>query len=183
MTQEEPLGERLRTLWPFARHFGINALNIGRGHATLEGFDRWGQPPLEPESSDARRERKAAKAKKYRERPSVHEARVRRLIADRRRAPTRSNALAATWRDAAAARGVEVAYVIGPATGNSSFPAEVPNEPDLRVFDFNDPKKYPHLYEITFHYDTIHLTEPGAQSFSRELADALDAAMDEVEAH
>lgn len=182
MGEEKPLEKRLTTLWPFARHFGINALNIGRGHAALEGFDRMGEPePERRQPPDWRLDRKASKAKKYRENVKAHESAVRRLIASRRRGSTRSNALPATWRDAAAERGVEVAYVVGPTTFNAAFPAEVPGKPDLRVFDFNDPREVPHLYEITYHYDTVHLTEPGAESFSRDLADALDEAMNELE--
>ena len=182
MAEQKPLGVRLRTLLPFARHFGINVLNVGRGHAALEGFDSIGQADPQAWQPEWRRDRKAAKAKRYRERVDAHESAVRRLINARRREPTRSNALADAWREVAAARGVEVAFIVGPTTRNAAFPVEVPGEPDLRVFDFNDPNEFPHLYEITYHYDTIHLTEPGAQTFSRDLADALDAAMDEAEA-
>jgi hypothetical protein len=177
---------KLETLWPYTRHLALNVLNVGRALPALRGFDRRNLPVVDaPEESAAkaeqRRARKDAKSAKYMQRPERHASAVRKLIAKRRRPQERDNALQATWRDAAAARGVELAYIVGPGLGYAAFSAEVAGEPDLRVFDFNDPRKYPRLYEIENRYDGMHLTERGAREFSLELADALDAAMDEVE--
>jgi hypothetical protein len=186
MARDAPFSTRVETLWPFARHLAINVLNVGRARPALEGFDRRHAPQeLEPENRKAknerRLERKDAKAEKYRRRQAAHEAAVRRLAVKRKRPPGRDNTLPATWRDAAAARGFEVAYVVGPSTRPAGFPVEVPGEQDLRVFDFNDPTKNRRLYDIENRYDSMHLTEPGARLFSRGLADALDSAMDELD--
>jgi len=186
MARNEPLSARLQTLWPYARHLAINVLAIGRGLPALEGFDRrnefrdrslWSSE----DTGDERVPIKEAKAARYRERPDEHEAAVRKLAARRRPSKSRNNELSATWRDAAMEQGVQVAYIVGPSMRPSAFPAKVKGEPDLRIFDFNDPKKHPLLYKLSYHYDPWHMTEPGARVFSQGLADELDAAMDEVE--
>ena len=187
MARKEPLRERLQKLWPYSRHLAVNVLAIGRGLPALEGFDSRNQPTdwiaasSEDNTDPDRVEVKARATAKYRENPQEHEAMVRKLLERRRPSRGRDNTLAAVWRDAAAARGIEVAFIVGPLMNNAAFRAKVPGKPDLRIFDFNDPRAFRRLYELQYHYDPWHVTEPGARLFSRALADDLDAAMDEVE--
>jgi len=42
--------------------------------------------------------------------------------------------------------------------------------PGMTVLAFNDPVKYPRLYQFDLHYDPGHLSPEGAQIFTKLLA-------------
>jgi hypothetical protein len=158
----------------------LNVFNIGRGVAVSRALAQGEASPRAKEQARAqKRLHKETQAARYKQRAQAHHKKVARLRARDDAPPSRDNALAAAWRDVAEAQGVKVAFVVGPAMNDARFPARVPGSPSLTVFDFNDPVRYPTLYDIDYHYDRLHLTEVGARSFSRHLADALAGELED----
>ena len=65
---------------------------------------------------------------------------------------------------------MEVGFILSPTLWDARMKAEVPGEPALRFFDFNDPRRYPELYLYNVRHDSVHLTYDAAVVFSGELA-------------
>jgi hypothetical protein len=72
--------------------------------------------------------------------------------------------------DKITAAGATPILVIPPRTRESYFRPSHEDFPNVTVFDFCDPEKYPDLYKIDLRIDTSHLTAAGAEVFTRLLA-------------
>lgn len=186
MRRSEPLLSRLETLWPYARHLALNLLNVGRGEqlpGAIARSESRQHPNEDDRESPAGHGRQLAlkmkKAAGYKKHAARHERLVKELLEKQKHGPPRNNELLAQWREAAEARGVQVAFVIGPAMRRAEVPKRVRGQSPLRIFDFNDPRAYPALYDIDMHYDTFHLTPDGSRLFSQELAEKLGKTLDE----
>lgn len=78
------------------------------------------------------------------------------------------------------AHGLEVVYLVAPVLYRTPWVADVLRAgvvPHLVVF--NDPVRYPELFELELRLDENHLNQAGAQVFSRRLADTLVALLDQ----
>lgn len=65
--------------------------------------------------------------------------------------------------------GAEPIFTIAPTINGRENFTELPG--DVTVFAFNDPAKYPELYNPDKHYDAWHLNEKGAVDFTTVLAE------------
>jgi len=81
--------------------------------------------------------------------------------------PVFRDALAAIIRDVRCA-GAKPVFVIAPTIKASENFTAVPD--GAPVFAFNDPTKFPQLFDPARHYDSWHLNATGAVDFTRELA-------------
>ncbi len=72
------------------------------------------------------------------------------------------------------AAGFEPIYFIPPTLAtNAEVRALAAQGVIPHLLAFNDPKAYPELYAVKVHWDAEHLTPPGAELFSRALAEQL----------
>lgn len=69
--------------------------------------------------------------------------------------------------------GAEPIFVIAPTINGRENFTEIPS--DATVFAFNDPAKYPELFNPDKHYDAWHLNEKGAVDFTALLAEKFRA--------
>lgn len=182
MESARPLQARLEALSPHVEHLLLNVLNVGNGVRVVESMTKRVKHGKRVSAAKARNRAKSAKrhgalrdrkAARYAENRRAHFKAVRKSIALREKGVLRSNELAVTWRDLARERGVNVAFLVGPATSYAGFEREVPGGERLALIDLNDPRKHRKLFTVASHYDRIHLTRPGSRLFSAAMASRL----------
>jgi hypothetical protein len=99
----------------------------------------------------------------------------RRALSDR---PLRANDLAIRWRSKIERHGLRAAFLLSPILSDAKMATSVPGGAPLLFFDFNDPQKYPELYDVQVRHDRSHLGYAGAVLFSNDFADALADVLD-----
>jgi hypothetical protein len=183
-----------KTAWTHLLLMGVNVANVGQGTTiaramldrdaaevlpTREELERLaGYVDLDVIEGDEwrkRRERFAAELPRYRDRVAAIDA------ANASFPPLERHANLDALADQLAAieaSGASAVYYSGPRTAPTpmSFSLQraglIPN-----FFAFNQPQKYPELYDPAAHFDPNHLTRAGAETFTRrfatEFADSL----------
>ena len=74
--------------------------------------------------------------------------------------------------------GAEPIFVVAAGFyGNARFSDWPP--PDVKILAFDDPVRYPDLYNPDHRFDMFHLSLPGAQDFTRHLADRFAEYLEE----
>lgn len=124
-----------------------------------------------PSASLERGQRK--KMERYRQRlGAAHVRDTKELARLRLKPPVRpqTNEYADLFRDQIEAHGLTAMFLLAPTLGDNRMNPHVKGKPDLRFFDFNQPRKYPELYDVNVRYDRIHLAWPGAQLFTKAFA-------------
>lgn len=173
-----------------AAHLVVNYLNIGAGPDTLSSLHLarrtarvLGAGSHVPRTSieehrrwrERRWRRKARRNDDYQRKttPSEHERAMTQLRADKaQHAQELLEAdLLLPLREMARARGAEAVFIQAPVWRGQPPALEqpVPHDP-LLFFDFNDPARYPELYEPANRGRNHHLSWAGGQVYSRLLA-------------
>lgn len=76
--------------------------------------------------------------------------------------------------------GIEPLYLIPPSHPHDKIQRRLAVEGYLPVLlDFNDPNRYPELFDADFRYDAEHFNESGARMFSQRVADEIAEALRE----
>jgi hypothetical protein len=171
------LWPKLARLATHARHVLLNVGNVGEGvyalnHAVWTSSQRV-QPRSRFHLGSSAHGRPNKKAEAYQRHAREHTAASARLSKARKQPPRRNNAFALKWRDAFRARGVDTFFVISPVLTDARIPSKVRGARSLHVLDFNDPEKYPALYDPKLRYEPVHFVYDGAVLYTETLADVL----------
>jgi hypothetical protein len=178
---DDPI-ERAGYLWRHARHAMLKATNVGEGVEALSEGVLSGRPPRIKERSGFYVKRTNDKDPGRRFRKSNGRAFVKASAAlarkrqDKQR-KVRSNGTVREWRDRIRAQHITPTFIISPILGFSKIQRRVRGDEPLRVFDFNDPERYPELYDPGLHHDRSHFHYGGAVIFTQDLADAFAAQL------
>lgn len=168
----------------FDIHLGytlINRCNIGYGLEALRtGLWIDGPEKIKPrEELDsglwyARGQRR--QVERYLKRRLWHESERERLKQARSAPPVAPHSafMERAMRDLARRHHMRIAFILAPLLADLRFKTEVPNDTPLEVLDFDDPNKYPELYEPEIRYDK-HLSYDGSVLLTRTLADQVAA--------
>ncbi|HEX6273803.1 MAG TPA: hypothetical protein VFZ53_12225 [Polyangiaceae bacterium] len=168
-----PLGDKLPRLVSHAKHFLAHYAEVGHGIewlGSLELLERF-RPRSEPiapgEAERAERRRRGAR----------YDRQVRKLI--ERRSKRERNAADSGWalelRSLVRAHDKEAYFVVAPVLYSARVPKRARRGRDrLVVFDFNDPERYPELYEERVRGTTSHLNRRGSILYTELLARELE---------
>lgn len=78
------------------------------------------------------------------------------------------------------ARGVEPIYLIPPSHAHDKIQRRLAVEGYLpTLLDFNNPRRFPGLFEIQYRYDDEHFTAEGSAIYTRRVADAVAAVLED----
>ena len=180
------LEERLVYVSRHARHALLNLGNVGEGvEALRSGWWTGEERPIPQRGAFVpsvwSQDRLEASRRKYMARGErVHRIHVKRLLKLRAREARkpRPNDIMRGWRDAIRTRGAEPLFLLSPIMTDGRMRLEVPGDEPLRVLDFNDPRRYPELYETEVRYNLHHFNSVGAERFTLAFADAFADMLD-----
>ena len=169
-------------LWDHVQHVVVNALLVGRGAERLAELSDPATPDGGSKTPGLERDR-PDQTKQLRRR---NEKRVAKLLDRRRRRVTSTPDTAmAAWvlelRSVVRAHGAEGDGLIAPVWSPSLVakgafpPADAPV-----VHAFDNPRKYPTLYELGMHKADEHLTDEGSREYSRLLGQTLAMRMGQL---
>lgn len=185
-TRTDDPHKRNRYLWRHAQHALLKAGNVGEGIEGLRQGTLLGkQPKLHSRAAfhmnAARGKKQLKEAARYLKRNEKRFAKKAKKLAKIRANPLkkgRNSGFARDWRDRVREAGLEPYFVITPVLGSARLATAVPGDEPLRVLDFNDPTRFPELYDPSLHYDQSHFHWQGAVLFSRKLAETFAAELD-----
>jgi hypothetical protein len=162
------------------RHLLLNRLNIGFGlEAIASGVWFDGPAQIKPRGSlvtgrsVARGQR--WKVERYLKGRTRHEAARDQLKEKRLRPanPPHFGFMEREIREVARRHHTPIAFILSPVLSDARFETKVKNDTPLEVLDFDDPARYPELYDPGMRYDPGHLSYDGSLIFSRALADQV----------
>ena len=154
-----------------AKHVFAHYSQIGRGVEALRSFELLER--LRPAAEPTRRQRRP---RKERVRGVAYERHLERMIAARKsRGPKYGkSAWALELRSLVRQHGKEAYFLIAPVLYSPRIPRSSRRDADrLVVLDFNDPIRFPELYEEGVRGNTSHLRGDGSTRYSELLANEL----------
>jgi hypothetical protein len=169
-------------LWPHLKHMAMNHLGTGRGAAALTEarfLERLrGEGPHE-DTREVNRLRKKAKPRED-EYPATRAELVHAKELTRKRRELGDDAWPRELERVIRSRGFEPVFLYSPVLEHLRPPRLRRGQlKPLLFLDFEDPARFPELYEYAARGNTSHLNRVGAESYSRALARefvALDRA-------
>jgi hypothetical protein len=179
MAGQRSFAEKAGLILHHAGLWARRATGMGRGHEALEtalklqrekrpapvldgGFERGGDGPLRGDALELFK---------------AEVSRLRREPAQRPIQPELRDALSEIAADVRAAGAEPVFIVAAGIYGSERFSDWPP--PGIRVLAFDDPAKYPQLYDPERRYDPHHLDTAGAAEFTRLLAARFGELLEE----
>ena len=171
----EPLAarEKFERLVAHAKHIAAHYAEVGHGIETLRSIELLERLRPAPSAGDGASPEPTAQRRNPRESGARYERHVQAMIADRgKRGPRYGDTswpleLRALVRD----HGKEAWFLIAPVLYRPTVPARTRRGRDpLVVLDFNDPARFPELYEEDVRGNTSHLRGAGRTRYSEELA-------------
>jgi hypothetical protein len=167
-----PLGDKLPRLVSHAKHLLAHYAEVGKGVEMLGSVDLLERfrPKSEPAAqSEAERAERRPRGARY-------ERQVRNLI--ERRGKRGRNNVDSGWalelRSLVRAHDKEAYFLVAPVLYTARIPRRARRGKDrLVVFDFNDPERYPELYEERVRGNTSHLSRAGSIRYTELLAREL----------
>lgn len=165
-----PLGDEIPQLAAHAKHLFAHYGQIGQGVERLGSLDlleRFRPPPKELERARYRG--------KVRGRPqgARYDRHVRAMVRERKKSGPRygDSGWALELRSVVRAHDAEAHFMIAPVLYSPRVPKRALRGDDrLFVFDFNDPSRFPELYEEKVRGNTSHLNGRGKVLYSELLA-------------
>ena len=169
-----PLAEKLTRLWAHTKHLGAHYVELGQGIDALGNLrllerlrQKDANPSSEPSRAGAsdRAERRSARASKL-------ERQIKKLAVLRRTRGPRvgDSGWALELQSIARARGKKAYFLIAPVLYSPAVPKRASRGGRLVVLDYNNPERYPELYEVEARGNTSHLARSGRVHYSRLLA-------------
>lgn len=191
-----PLARKLQLARAHLELLGRNLCNLGRGPEILA---HWGSAPGPAHLPGKRWERGieregfegndlikggelSPRMEAYRLDPELYQAELARVVRENALPVRLEEVELEIYREqqrAAAQHGVELVYITTPTQEGNP---EVLRLHELghvtTLFHFNDPERYPELFQLDHRFDRGHVNERGAQRFSSLFAQALRAHLE-----
>jgi hypothetical protein len=166
------------SLWPHLEHVAMNYLGLGRGAGAFSEarfFDHLRGEGQHADTREVNRLRKKAKARED-EYPATRAGLVRAKARARERRELGDDAWARELERVIRRRGFEPVFLYSPVLEHLTPPRPRRGKLEPLVFlDFDDPERFPDLYEYSARGNTSHLNRSGAVHYSRALARELVA--------
>jgi hypothetical protein len=165
-------GQKLPRFVAHAKHVLAHYAEVGQGVEALRSFDLFER--FRPEAEPTVRHRRP---KKERKRGNAYQRHVSEMIAARRARGQKygSSDWALELRSLVRAHDKEAYFLVAPVLYSPKVPRlAVRGRDRLVVMNFNDPLRYPELYEEGVRGNTSHLRKRGGIRYSELLADELE---------
>jgi hypothetical protein len=168
-----PLGDRLPRLLAHAKHLSAHYAEVGHGIELVGSFDFVER--LRPDSGPLPKRRSSKASKRKRERGDAYRRHVQGMIEQgSKRRRNDGSAWALELRELVRARGKEAYFLIAPVLYSPAIPKQALRGKDrIVLFDYNDPRRYPELYEERVRGRTSHLNKTGSTRYSELFAREL----------
>jgi hypothetical protein len=164
-------GDALPRFTAHAKHLLAHYAEVGRGVEALRSFNVFERlrPPAEPTVEPPRRRKRRVRGARY-------ERHVAKMIATRRTSGPKygSSDWALELRSLVRDHDKEAYFLIAPVLYSPSVPRRsVRGKDRLVVLNFNDPLRYPELYEQRVRGNTSHIRRAGSVRYSELLANEI----------